>query len=131
MSTIVIPFKISRKYIQAHPDYIFLYGHDELRRGCLGQAWDFYNEANTFFIPTLYKYCANPVYYQDLGAHFESVDFAFSLIPADGRAIIPCRKIGRGCARMNELSPKLLEYIENRLKRITTPHEINYLSQWQ
>lgn len=125
---IIIPYKIFRSYVQKHPEMIFLYGHDYLRRGCLGQAWELYNEPNTYAVPTLYKYCANAVFFQDCcyDTHVQQISSFLLKIPNDGRPVIPCRKIGEGCSRMKEFAPKLFAWLQKQLTLIATPHEIDY-----
>lgn len=123
---IIIPRYISRKFIQSHSSWTFLYGHDYLRKGCLGQSWEFYDEPNTFPIFTAYKWCANPSYFSDSQDSFEKVDESFAAIPTT-QPIIPCPKLGEGCSRLREFAPRLLQHIKNKLQVIAYPYiEIDY-----
>jgi hypothetical protein len=119
---IIIPYKISRKFIQQHTEWIFLYGHDYWEKGCLGQSWEFYNEPNTFPIYTMYKNCSNSIYFSEIYEFREIVDKGFLKIPIDARPIIPCRKIGEGCSRLREFAPQLLKHIQETIKKIQYPN---------
>ena len=113
-----IPIRITRSFVVNHHELIFLYAHDFLRKGCFGQAWSLHGEPNTYPIFTMYKYCANPVYFSDSDYWFIEVNKTFELLPKDKGPIIPCRKIGKGCSRMQEFAPKLLTHIQNKLAEI-------------
>ena len=125
---IKLPIRISRKFVTEHPDWIFIYGNDYFQKGCLGQAWEFANEPNTFRVPTLYKYCANPVFFTD--SNFDEWSYRIKceidVINVLDKPKIVVRKIGEGCSRMKELAPRLFEYMTNRLKQVATPTEIDY-----
>ena len=125
---IKLPIRISRKFVTEHPDWIFIYGNDYFQKGCLGQAWEFANEPNTFRVPTLYKYCANPVFFTDSNFDEWSWKIAESVekLPRYDKPIIVVRKIGEGCSRMKELSPRLFQYMNEVLQNIATPTEIDY-----
>lgn len=122
-----IPAHISRSFIESHREIIFLYGNDYYGRGCLGQAWSFFGEANTFPIPTLIKYCSAASFFYDNNPEFyKYIDEAIAKVPRDGRPIIACRRIGMGCSRMFELAPKLYAYMTTELNKIVTPVEWTY-----
>lgn len=113
---IIIPYYIKTSFIQQHPNWIFLYSHDYLRKGALGQCVNFYGEPNTFPVFTCYKYCANPVYFSDSQDSFEKVNESFAKIPKG--IIVPCRKIGEGCARLREFAPNLLQHIKKTIQAL-------------
>ena len=115
-----IPSRINRSFIQAHPDWIFVYSNDLLRKGCEGMAWHFIGEPNTFMVPTMYKYCNNPKYFQDINYDYwsEVILGAINAIPRDGRPIVVVEKIGMGCSRMHEFAPRLLALIKSELNKI-------------
>lgn len=126
---IKIPHHISRTFIQQHPEYIFLYAGDVKDKSILGQAWAAKGAPNAFAIPTLYKYCtSSAVYFTDSrrSEWTEYIDNAFSLIPNWDKPIIPFPKIGRGCSRLQELGPKVYEYIHKRINEIKYPN-IEYI----
>ena len=120
--TIYLPFYISRRFIQSHKEWTFLYGNDYYRKGCLGQAWEFAQEENTIAIPTCNKLCpsSSTKYWQD--GMYDTVipyfEFAFADAVKRGKPIIPCRKIGEGCSRLKEMSPNLFRYMHKQLDEI-------------
>jgi len=125
---IIVPRFITRKFIQLHPEWIFLYGHDLAGKGTFGQAWEAHNEPNTYPIPTCYKMCKNSMYFQD--SQYEEITgyliFAFVHLPKD-KPIIPFPKIGEGYSRMKELAPKCFKYMKQELDKIKYPNiKIDY-----
>src|ERR1041385_4683137 len=113
---IIVPYHITESYIKSH-DYIFLFSWDYLCRGALGQCVNFIQDSphpypNCFPIATAYKWCANPVYFDDSYKPREFVDKCFLNIPIDSRPIIPCRRIEEGCSRLREFAPLLLRHIQ-------------------
>lgn len=112
---IVIPYHIKQSFVNSHPEWIFLYGYDVMQRGALGQCVSFIGEDNAFPIYTMYKYCANAVYFRDDEDSLQHMQRSFDYIPRDGRPIIPCRKMGQGCSRMQEFAPKLFKQLQTLL----------------
>jgi hypothetical protein len=128
---IEIPFIIGRRFIQLHPEWIFLYGNDLYNKGCLGQAWFAFGEPNAFRVPTCRKICNNAsakfYFNEHLDEYIEALDKELALIPKDGRPIIPFRKMGEGCSRLKELGPKCYEYLQRKLTEICYPnYKYNY-----
>lgn len=127
---ILIPFRISKTFIAEHKEYIFLYGRDIARRGMLGQDWFCVGEPNCFAISTVGKLCPSiRKYFSDskFNAYKRILDKDFGKIPLDGRPIIPFRKIGEGCSRMNTEAPLLFAYMTDRINQIKHPEiEIIY-----
>lgn len=100
-------------------------------KGGFSQSIPCYGEPNCFPIPTLYKYCANPVYWQDNGYSIECIDLFMNRIPLD-KPIIPFRKIGQGCSRMQELAPKTFAHMISRIQRIECKdYEIDYVNIYE
>lgn len=122
-SVINLPYKITNAFVKAHPDYIFLYGNDVMKKGCFGQS-AIAGYENTICIHVLYKFCASGArYFTDGDTEAKRIiDFDISCIPLDGRPIIPLRRIGEGCSRMKELAPKLHAYMVERIDAIKHPH---------
>lgn len=126
MDKIIVPYKISESFIIEHPRYTFLFSWDYLQKGALGQCVNFISSitskpyTNCCPISTAYKWCANPVYFQDNSTFWEMAMKSFLNIPTY-YPIIPCRKIGMGCARMQEFAPNILKSIQSKLKEITYP----------
>lgn len=124
---IIVPYKIYTSFIQSHSEVNFLYSIDYLMKGGFSQSIVCYGEPNCYPIPTVYKYCANTVYWQDNHYAIDCIDEFMDKIPLD-KPIIPFRKIGEGCSRMNELCPKVYEYMKSRIYRIASrDYKINYI----
>ncbi len=123
---IIVPLHISREFIQTHRQWNFIYSADYLLRGALGQMWAAHNEPNTFPVPTLYKYCSNPVFFQDHLEQEEMINEFLNKIPKD-KPLIVFPKIGLGHSRMKEFSPRLFTGLHRSLKEIEYPYkEIKY-----
>lgn len=128
---IKIPYRISREFIQAHPELIFVYGSDLAGCSRLGQAGQCYGEPNTFSIPTKIKLCRSSSESFVTDTKFDTwfkdeIDKKFNLITGDGRPIIPFRKIGEGCAELPIRAPRALAYIQSRLLEISAKFEIDW-----
>jgi len=128
---IKIPYRISREFIQAHPELIFVYGSDLHNCSRVGQVGHCLGEPNAFSIPTKIKLCRSNTESFVTDAKFDSwfkdeIDKRFNLIPRDGRLIIPLRKIGEGCAELQTRAPRTLAYIQSRLKEISASFEIDW-----
>lgn len=126
---IPIPYRISRSFIQSHPNYIFVYATDVVGRGCEGHEWQAKGEPNAYGIPTIYKLCpSSSVYFQDSRREeqWEYIIKAFEKIPRDQGPIIPFRKIGLGCSRMHELAPKMFAEMWKLIDLIKAP-DIEYI----
>lgn len=130
MSTkIIIPHHIKGSFISAHPEWTFIYSHDYLRKGAFGQCIHFIDQPNAFHIPTMYKYCANPVYFQDCNYDewVEKIAQAFATIPRNN-PVIPCPKMGLGCSRLKEFAPRLFMFLQRMIEHVQYDNiEINYL----
>lgn len=128
---VVSGHRITRTFVQNHPQYIFLYGQDYSKKGCLGQAWAIANEPNTFPIYTLYKVCnsQSDKYFHDdqFLANCQKIDESFDAIPKDGRPVIPLHKIGCGHSQLWIKAPQTYAYLVARLKTIMYP---NIVWQW-
>lgn len=118
---IVLPLKINRSFVKEHNEWNFLYGWDFLGRGALGQAYSFHGEYNAFPVPTMYKYCSNSVYWQDIEEGKKAISDALKLVPSD-KPIIPCRKMGLGCSRLRELNYRLYDYMMAEIKNMAYPN---------
>jgi hypothetical protein len=124
LPNIWVPYRVTREFIIKHQEWIFVYSNDYLQRGCEGMAWFFKDEPNSYMVPTMYKYCANPVYFQDANRDewIPKIECAIKCIPLDGRPIIPMLGIGNGCSRMREFCPIIKEFLWNELQQITYPN---------
>ena len=115
----LLPYRIYRRYVQQHPEIIFLYGHDYYGRGCLGQCWEVHGEPNSYAIPTHFQ---DALYLEWIPRITERL----LAIPHDGRPIIKLRRIGEGCSRMKELAPNMFKWLHHELDKIVTPYTIDY-----
>ena len=132
-SKVIIPHRVTRAFVAQNPELIFVYGCDVVGKACLGQAWSCHGEPNAFGIPTMIKYCSAKVHYHDVAdsaTYKQYIEQAIAKIPRDGRKIIVLPKIGMGCSRMYELSPKLYNFMIAALDLIRYKNvEIDYSSQ--
>lgn len=123
---ILIPYNVSRLFIQSHINYVFVYGQDYSNKGCFGQAWQCANEPNSYPVPTLLKICNSSTdrfFYDEAFEFFQKfIDERINAIPKDGRPIIPVRNIGRGYSELYLKAPKLYKYIHDRLDVIKYPN---------
>lgn len=110
---IKFPHRIYPSFIKEHPDWIFIYSTDSLNKGGMGMAWHIAGQPNSFPVPTVVKFCANKVFFDDylLQNNIDIIDNFIKQIPRDGRPIIVPPKIGMGCSRMRELAPKTYQYL--------------------
>lgn len=105
-----------------HPEWNFIHGHDVQKKGFEGQA-SIYNEANTFALPVMYKFCPSGARFftdGDSEARKIILDTLWK-IPTD-KPIIILRNIGCGCSRMRELAPRLHWEMMLALKDISSPN---------
>src|SRR5574338_382824 len=88
---IKIPFRITRRFIAANKQWIFLFSYDAAMKGMLGQAWFAFGEPNAYPIFTCRKLCPSSLnrYFQDLDEYKEVVEQCIASLPKDGRPIIP------------------------------------------
>ena len=117
---IKIPYHISKTFVQQHRELIFIYGKDHYGNGMFGQMWVFDKEPNCYPVFTIQRYCpSNKRYLVDnLREHKTWIDQCVDAIPIDGRPVIVCHGIGLGCSRMQELAPRLYQYMCDRLSLI-------------
>ena len=112
---------ISRKYVRANPEKIFLFGDNLPSRGYGGQAAAMRGEPNAIGIPTKKM----PTHQTDAfftDTEFEqnkvAIDSAFGQLVGlnDGTEIvIPLAGLGTGLAKLPDMAPRTFEYLERRL----------------
>ena len=123
---IVLPWRISRTFIQNHNEWLFIYSFDVAGKGIFGQAWIAHNEPNTLPVYVCWKMCKSSGYFSDSQLlEINSInDRALEVIRERGpsyKAIIPIRGIGIGHSRMSEFAPKAFEYLQKLLQSVSTP----------
>lgn len=123
---IVIPHKITRPFIQKHTQWRFIYSFDVHGKSALGQAAFAHNEPNTSPVFVMYKFCANPVYFQDNDDCRAHIFDSINNIPLD-LPIVPFPKIGLGHSRLKEMAPECYKLLHKLLDEIKWPNiEIDY-----
>lgn len=115
---------ITRKYVQANPAKIFLFGDNLLGRGYGGQAAAMRGESNAIGIPTKNKPSNHPdSFFTD--AEFEqnkaAIDSAFGQLAdlfSGTEIVIPSAGLGTGLAKLPDIAPRTFEYLERRLAQL-------------
>lgn len=123
---IKFPHRISPAFIQEHPNWIFVYSTDASSKGGMGMQWQMAGFPNSFPVPTLIKFCANKVFFDDylLQNNIAVIDSFIRRIPFDiNKPLIVPPKLGLGCARMKEMAPKTYWYLMSQLKLKTPPYD--------
>jgi hypothetical protein len=119
---IKVPCHITREFVKAHPELIFVFSNDHAKHGLEGMAWHFEGEPNTYQVSTCVKKCKNSRYFNDSNdTHWQWIREEISAIPLDGRPIVVVPKIGLGCSRMKELAPKMYKFLIDELNKIKSP----------
>jgi hypothetical protein len=114
---------ITRQFVRAHPDWVFLFGDNMERRGLGGQAREMRGEPNVIGIPTKWSpsnddsafFCDAdlPNIQERLDQDLRRVDYAVGL----GKTVIlPADGIGTGRAQLEVRAPAIYDYITKRLK---------------
>jgi len=115
---------ITREYVRANPDKIFLFGDNLDQRGYGGQAAAMRGEPNAVGIPTKKKPSMGPdAFFTD--AEFEqnkaAIDRAFATIAITDSTrviVIPSDGLGTGRAQMQKRAPKTFAYLQKRLDEL-------------
>jgi len=112
---------ITRKYIQQHPEIIFVFGDNLEERGFGGQAAECRGEPNAFGIPTkYYPKMDTEAFFSDKDCMLLCyvIDKAIRNIPNDGREIYVLPRIGAGLAQMPKRCPRIYKYLVKKLKEL-------------
>ena len=120
--------RITRTVVQAHPDWIFVFGDNCARVGLGGQAKEMRGEPNSFGVVTKWSPGrALSSYFTDsdwlLGTNIpKRIQDAFNKIEAHlwaGKTIvIPSDGLGTGLAELPTRAPKIHAYIEQHIARL-------------
>lgn len=115
--------RIFRSFVQAHPDWVFVFGDNMKRRGFGGQAKEMRGEPNVIGIPTKwYPGTAFDAYFRDehiaefwptIQARLEEI---LEHLKASKTVVIPSSGIGTGLSKMYQTAPnaymKMLKVFE-------------------
>lgn len=119
---------ITRSFVRAHLDHIFLFGDNLARRGFGGQAAQMRAEPNAIGIPT--KNLPSNVeeaFFTD--AEFEqnktAIDHAFDRLSrmsstAEQVVVIPTDSLGTGRAQLESRAPLTFAYLQKRLQNLSS-----------
>ena len=123
---IVLPRYVQRGFVLKHPEWVFLHGHDYMDKGFFGQS-EIAHEENVVAIPVCYKFChsSSNRFFSDgefvLYSGYMDAAFRQAVQIANGRPILPLRRMGQGCSRMQEFCPKLYQHLQMRLREVSYP----------
>lgn len=120
---------ISREYVRANPDKLFLFGDNLERRGFGGQAAAMRGEPNVIGIPTKKSPTyADAAYFTDreFNRNKAAIDRAFArLTKAVSDAIrvivVPSDGLGTGRAELDKRAPRTFAYLQGRLAELSDP----------
>lgn len=118
---------ITRSFLRAHRDRIFLFGDNLTRRGFGGQAGAMRGEPNSIGIPTK-KLPSNSEAAFFTDEEFEqnraAIDQAFERLsqislPAEQSIVVPAAGLGTGRAQLVSRAPLTFAYLEKRLRDLS------------
>ncbi len=114
---------VTRQYVRANPDKIFLFGDNLEKRGFGGQAAAMRGESNAIGIPTKKSPSyASEAFFTD--EEFEqnkiTIDDAFTQLSktvsdAPRVIVIPANGLGTGRAELDKRAPRTFAYLQGRL----------------
>lgn len=112
---------ITREYVRANPDLVFLFGDNVASYGRAGQAKEMRSEPNCYGIPTKwFPSREESAYFTDI--KFEKIkiyiDDAFAAVPKDKHIVISSGGIGTGLAELPKRAPKVLAYILKKIEEL-------------
>ena len=98
---IQIPNRITREFIQAHPELTFVFSCDVHKKSFFGQSYHAFGESNAYPVPVMWKACKSSGFFQNsqYSEIIKSIDEHLEKIPRD-KPIIVFPKIGKGHSRM-------------------------------
>lgn len=112
---------ITRAFVRAHPDYIFLFGDNLIQRGLGGQAKEMRGEFNAIGIPTKKQPSnADYAFFSDIEykSNIKAIDKAFMALDkySDGTILIlPSAGLGTGLADLENKAPFTFKYLRTKL----------------
>ena len=110
---------ITRRFIQAHPTWLFVFGDNLERRGLGGQAYATRGEFNVFGVATKRApHNAPSAFFTEFCIDAVMIDLNRLDTVADNWERVVCFPgIGEGRAQLQTRAPKLLAYIKERLSK--------------
>lgn len=122
---------ITREYVRANRDKLFLFGDNLERRGFGGQAAAMRAEPNAVGIPTKKSPTYKPgAFFTD--AEFEqnkaAIDAAFAEVARSVSdsirvIIIPSDGLGTGRAQLDKRAPRTFAYLQQKLTELSSPED--------
>lgn len=118
---------ITRAYVRAYPTYLFLFGDNLTGFGLGGQAKEMRGEPNAIGVPTkMYPGTKEEDYFTDVQHLHKISDYYDSLFAGIeqlitvgfDKIVIPQNGLGTGLSKMQEKCPKLLAYLNEKLKEL-------------
>lgn len=122
--------KITRDYVKANPDKIFLFGDNLKATGFGGQARAMRGEVNAVGIPTKKEPNRAPwAYFTDseIENNRTAIDKAFAKLAKftpDTIIVFPKAGIGTGLAELENKAPETFAYLQDKLKEIGISEEV-------
>jgi hypothetical protein len=118
---------ITREYVRANRDKLFLFGDNLERRGFGGQAAAMRGEPNAIGIPTKKSpsYSANAFFSdEEFDRNKPAIDLAFARIlravtDTIRAIVIPSDGLGTGRAQLDKRAPRTFAYLQERLAELT------------
>lgn len=124
VNSIILPYRIRRKFIQEHTEWTFVYGSDYMGKSFFGCAYEASGEPNAYPVPTIWKICPSSGEKFLCDSEFDFfkvlIDEKIREIPLN-KPIVPFPKLGMGHSQLNYIAPRLFAYLKDRLKAIAYP----------
>lgn len=120
---------ISRQYVRANRDKLFLFGDNSERRGFGGQARAMRREPNAIGIPTKKSPSYEDAAFftdQEYEQNKTAIDLAFAEIARRAASdeiqviVIPSNGLGTGRAQLQARAPRTFAYLQNRLAELSS-----------
>lgn len=128
---IILKKFITRKFIKSHPNEVFVFGDNDIRKGSGGQAKEMRGEQNSFGVRVKrfpgkdnLSYYTDYTYKENIKKITEDFDIVERHLKGGKDGVIPKDGIGTGLARMKDFAPRTLEYVENKIKELCNKYGV-------
>ena len=129
---IILKKWITRDFVKSHPNWIFVFGDNELRRGFGGQAKEMRGEPNSLGIRTkkypsdkYYAFWTDDSYDENIKMINSDLELLKNYLNVSNKTIvIPADGIGSGKAKLAIYAPKTNKYLCEKIREICEGHEI-------